>query len=79
MSATACRFKVVGDPLPPPPRRELLRDAVVEAARALLAAELRRERVEGARLYSDLDCQVADALQTLRECLSAERAARGES
>lgn len=56
-------------------RTELLRTGAIEAARAFLAEHLRAEREVGP---SDLTPLEADALQTLRDSLHAERRARAE-
>lgn len=66
-------------PAPPADRRELLRDAAIEAARAYMAAQLRAEREEPhqtsrRRRWTGPEL---DALQTLRDALAAERASRG--
>lgn len=64
------------------PRRELLRDAVVEAARHYLAAYLVHEREENqAPEYEASPAAIMerdDALQTLRDACHIERRARGE-
>ncbi len=63
------------------PRRELLRDAVVEAARHYLASYLVHEREENRppdyEASEDAAAERGDALQALRDALAAERAARG--
>jgi hypothetical protein len=62
-----------------PRARELARDTAIEAARRFMAAELRLERavLRGATNPIDLEFTQADALQTLRDSLAAERALRG--
>lgn len=64
-------------------RRELLRDAVVEAARHLVASLLVEEREmlrePGGPAYGARVVDAADALQTLRDACAAERAARGDA
>jgi GMP synthase-like glutamine amidotransferase len=59
-----------------PERQELLRDAVVEAARHVMAWHLREERnlPEYARTLATTE--TVEALQGLRDALSCERAAR---
>lgn len=61
-------------------RRELLEQAVIEAARGYLAAHLRWERAAGQPhdLADDRAMTRDDALQTLRDAAWAERRARGE-
>jgi hypothetical protein len=58
-------------------REHLLLSAVVEAARALMTAQLRLERIQGARLETDPELLVADKWQTFRDSLWAQRRARG--
>lgn len=62
-------------------RRELLRDAVIETARAHLAAHLRWEREENTppkyEASDDAVMRRDDALQTLRDACHIERRARG--
>lgn len=65
---------------PPLSRDALLRDAVIEAARQLMAAELRVERAAARDAsgveWEDVVMAKEEAWQTLRDSLSAERATR---
>jgi hypothetical protein len=54
-------------------RQDLLREGVIEAARAVMAQTLVRERRMG---LADVTAAEADALQTLRDACAAERSAR---
>lgn len=58
-------------------RRRLLEQAVLEAARAIMAAQLRFERARGTPREVEHELVLADAWQTLRDCCFAERTARG--
>jgi hypothetical protein len=58
-------------------REHLLLETVVEAARALMAAQLRMERAQGVRVETERELLTADAWQTFRDSLWAERRARG--
>jgi hypothetical protein len=53
-------------------RAELVRMAALEAARTFMAAQLRFEREPA----GDLEMFRDDALQSLRDCLAAERKVR---
>ena len=57
-------------------RDELLRDAVIEAARMLMAAELRYDRAPDCSKAAPFILERREALQTLRDALFAERRAR---
>lgn len=59
--------------------RELARDTAIEAARQLMAVHLRQERAAclgQPDRAGDLEMYRLDALQSLRDCLTAERATR---
>jgi hypothetical protein len=56
-------------------RRALLVEAVVEAARGVMAQVLVRERRIGA--LADMTSEEIDAWQTMRDALWMERASRG--
>ena len=59
-------------------RNELLRTAVVEAARHFVAWQLRDEHAGHKGIFGEVPtCEVAEALQGLRDACAAERAARG--
>jgi hypothetical protein len=58
-------------------RERMLIATVVEAARGLMAAQLRLERAQGAQVETEPEILVADAWQTFRDALWAERRARG--
>lgn len=61
-------------------REQLLKEAVIEAARQLMAAELRVERAAArdasGQAWDDVVWAKENAWQTLRDSLSAERATR---
>lgn len=58
-------------------RDHMLLETVVEAARALMVAQLRLERAQGVRVETEHELLAADAWQTLRDSLWSERRARG--
>lgn len=76
-STTLAQGEVLLVEPPPTSRRELLREAVIEAARHYMAAHLVAERQENApprfEATEDAVMQRDDALQTLRDALAAER------
>jgi len=58
-------------------RNDLLTTAVIEAARQFMAWQLRDEHAGHHGVFAEVPtCEVAEALQELRDCLSAERKAR---
>ena len=61
-------------------RQQRLKEAVIEAARQLMAAELRVERAAArdasGQAWEDVVMAKEEAWQTLRDSLSAERATR---
>lgn len=61
----------------PSDRQELLRDAVVEAARQVMAWHLREERTLPDYMRTLTTTETVEALQVLRDALASERAARG--
>jgi hypothetical protein len=58
-------------------REHQLLTTAVEAARELMAAQLRMERAQGVRVETEHEMLVADRWQTLRDSLWSERKARG--